>query len=203
MDAHENLWCVFSDAGGFWMLAKDFKIKTHKIPLLENRTPFNGYLKKFLFDNDDNIWCGTNKGLYRYNIPTNTMYAVKYDLINDEVMGSIWIKGMTWLNDGSMLFSTFAGLYHVTNVLHSPVVKPINFLPPGTYLGFDAVFQDKNNFIYVKTTNDTLYILSPIDNGKDYRLFKSLHLMPDVNYFFNEKNDPTIYIATNYGLYTY
>lgn len=202
MDAHENLWCVFSDAGGFWMLAKDFKIKTHKIPLLENRTPFNGYLKKFLFDNDDNIWCGTNKGLYRYNIPTNTMYAVKYDLINDEVMGSIWIKGMTWLNDSSMLFSTFAGLYHVTSVLHGPVIKPINFLPPGTYLGFDAVFQDKNDFIYIKTTNDTLYILKPIDNGKDYGLFKSIHLMPDVNYFFNEKNDPIIYIATNYGLYT-
>ena len=121
----------FPDASGFWMLDKDFKIKIHKIPLLENRTPFNGYLNKFLFDNDNNIWCATNKGLYMYNIPTNRMHPVKYELISEEVQGSIWINGMIRLNDSSIIFSTYAGLYHVTNVSGNPVVKAISFLKPG------------------------------------------------------------------------
>ncbi len=200
-DANENLWCIFSGAYGFWKLDKEFKLEIHKTPLLENGIPFNGYLKKFLFDNNNNIWCGTNKGLYKYSIATNTMHAVKYQLISDEVQGSGWIKDMIWLNDSSFVFSTYAGLYHVTNTTSHPVVKPIHFLQPGAYIGFETLFQDKNGFIYLKSINDSLYILKPVDKGKDFTLFKSLHLMPDVNSYFNEKNDSIIYIATNFGLY--
>jgi signal transduction histidine kinase/ligand-binding sensor domain-containing protein len=200
-DENKNLWCILAEAPGFWRLDKEFKIRAHKIPLLENGTNFNGYLNKLLFDKHGNIWCGTNKGLYKYNIPTNTMHPVKYELISDEVQGSIWIKGMIWLKDSSIIFSTYAGLYHVTNISGDPVVKPISFLRPGSYLGFEALFQDKNNFIYIKSINDSLYILKPVDSGKSFKLFKSVHLMPDVNYFFSEKNDSLIYIATNFGLY--
>ena len=128
----------------------------HKTPLLENRTPFDGYLKKFLFDNKNNIWCGTNRGLYRYKF------------INDEVQGSRWIKDMIWLNDSSIVFSTYAGLYRVTNVSGDPLVKPITFLPPGAYIGFETMFQDKNRFIYIKSINDSLYILNPNDSCKDF-----------------------------------
>jgi signal transduction histidine kinase/ligand-binding sensor domain-containing protein len=200
-DANKSLWCIFSNASGFWVLDKEFKIKIHKTPLLENGTPFNGYLNKLLFDNHNNIWCGTNKGLYKYTIATNTMHPVKYELISDEVQGSGWIKGMIWLHDSSIVFSTYAGLYRVTNVSGDPVVKPITFLPPGAYIGFETLFQDKNNFIYIKSINDSLFILKPVDNGKKFALLKSLHLMPDVNYYFSKKNDSLIYIATNYGLY--
>jgi signal transduction histidine kinase len=108
---------------------------------------------------------------------------------------------MIWLNDSSIVFSTYAGLYHVTNVSGHPVVKPINFLQPGAYIGFETLFQDKNSLIYIKSINDSLYILKPIDHGKDFVLFKSLHLMPDVNSYFSEKDDSIIYIATNFGLY--
>jgi signal transduction histidine kinase/ligand-binding sensor domain-containing protein len=200
-DENENLWCMLSDVPGFWTLDKEFKIRAHKIPLLENGTNFNGYLNKLLFDKDGNIWCGTNIGLYKYNIFTNKMHPVKYELISEEVQGSIWIKGMIWLNDSSIIFSTYVGLYHVTNVSGNPVVKPVTFLKPGSYIGFETLFQDKSNFIYIKSINDSLYILKPTDNGKNFDLFKSVHLMPDVNYYFNEKNDSLIYIATNYGLY--
>ena len=124
----------------------------HKTPLLENGTPFNGYLNKFLFDNNNNIWCGTNKGLYKYNIATNIMHPVKYELISDEVQGSRWIKDMIWLNDSSIVFSTYAGLYHVTNVSGNPVVKPITFLQPGAYIGFETLFQDKNRSYLYKIT---------------------------------------------------
>jgi signal transduction histidine kinase len=169
--------------------------------VLENKIPFNGYLNKFLFDNKNNIWCGTNKGLYKYDIATNIMHAVKYELNNDEVQGSIWIKGMIWLSDSSIIFSTYAGLYHVTNVSGQAVVKPIHFLQPGSYTGFETLFQDENNLIYIKSLNDSLYILKPINQGKDFQLFKAMHLMPDVNYYFSNKKDSIIYIATNYGLY--
>jgi ligand-binding sensor domain-containing protein len=166
IDSNSDLWCILSEASGFWKFDKEFRLKMHKIPLLENRTPFDGYLKKFLFDNDNNIWCGTNKGLYKYSIATNIMHPVHYEFISDEVQGSRWIKGMIWLNDSSMVFSTYAGLYHVTNVSANPVVKPINFLQPGAYIGFETLFQDKNSLIYIKSINDSLYILKPIDNGK-------------------------------------
>ncbi len=201
LDPNNDLWCILSEASGFWKFDKEFRLKMHKMPLLENRAPFDGYLKKFLFDNNNNIWCGTNKGLYKYSIATNIMRPVHYEFLSDEVQGSRWIKGMIWLNDSSMVFSTYAGLYHVTNLSGNPVIKPINFLQPGAYIGFETLFQDKNSLIYIKSINDSLYVLKPIDNGKDYVLFKSLHLMPDVNSYFSEKGDSIIYIATNFGLY--
>lgn len=201
VDSNKDLWCTLSETPGFWKLDKEFRLKWHKIPLLENGTAFDGYLKKFLFDKNNNIWCGTNKGLYKYSIGANVMHAVKYEFINDEVQGSRWIKGMIWLNDSSMVFSTYAGLYHVTNTSGNPVVKPINFLRPGAYIGFETLFQDENDLIYIKSINDSLYILKPIDNGKDFILFKSLHLMPDVNWYFSKKGDSIVYIATNFGLY--
>src|SRR6185295_7316571 len=88
-----------------------------------------------------------------------------------------------WLNDSSIVFSTYAGLYHVTNISGDPVVKSIDFLRPGAYIGFETLFQDENNLVYIKSINDSLYILKPIDNGKDFVLSKSLHLMPDVNWY--------------------
>ena len=200
-DASQNIWCMLADAPGVWMLTSDLKIKMHKTPQLQDGTPFTGYLTKLLFDNNNNIWCGTNKGLFKYSISTNIMRPVKYKLISEEVQGSIWIKGMTWLNDSSIIFSTYAGLYHVTNVSTNPVVSPIMFLQPGAYIGFETLFHDKNDFVYIKSINDSLYILRPVNNGKNFELFKSMHLMPDVNYFFNAGNDSIIYIATNYGLY--
>ena len=198
-DAKQNIWCMLADAPGVWKLNKDLKIDSHKTPIVGG-TPFNGYLTKLLFDNKNNIWCATNKGLFKYSIATNTMRPIKYELISDEVQGSIWIKGMIWLNDSSIIFSTYAGLYHVTNLSAEPVVTPINFLRPGAYLGFETLFHDENDFVYIKSINDSLYILKPVHNG-GFELFKTMHLMPDVNYYFMANRDSIIYIATNYGLY--
>ena len=100
---------------GFWILNKEFKIKMYRSPLLENGENFNNGMTKLLFDDYNNIWCATNIGLYTYTLQTNRMHFVKYDLINEEVQGSIWIRDLIKLNDGSLLFSTFAGLYRLTN----------------------------------------------------------------------------------------
>ena len=67
VDANENIWCMFANAPGFWILDKEFKIKMHRNPFWKTEQ-FKDPMNKLLFDNDNNIWCATNKGLYRYNI---------------------------------------------------------------------------------------------------------------------------------------
>ncbi len=200
-DLHDNVWCMLADAPGFWILDKEFKIRMHKNPLLENGANFNGGMYKLLFDKGDVIWCTTNKGLYKYNIRTNKMHPIKYELISEEVQGSMWIRDITRLNDGSILFSTFVGLYLLTDESGKPVIKPITFLNPGAYSGFGTVFQDKANLVYVKSLGDSLYILKPTGEGKHFELFKSLRFKPAINHFFNEKGDSIIYLATSDGLY--
>ncbi len=151
-DANKNIWYMLTDNYGFWILDRAFKIKMHKSPLLENGAKFNGYLNKILFDKTGNIWCATSKGLYNYTISTNKMHPVKYELISEEVQGSLWIKDIISLNDSSVIFSTYAGLYHLANEKGKPVVKPVTFLEPGAYTGFGSLFQDKKKFIYIKNS---------------------------------------------------
>jgi signal transduction histidine kinase/ligand-binding sensor domain-containing protein len=200
-DANKNLWCMLATGSGFWILNKDFRIGTHKSPLLENGTTYNGGLYKLVFDNSNNIWCATSRGLYRYDVSANRMSPVKYELISDEVQGSIWIKDIILLHDGSCLFSTYVGLYHLTNKSGKPVIKPINFLKPGAYTGFGRLFQDSDDRIYVKSLGDSLYILKPAGERREFDLISSIRFLPEVNQYFNEKNDSLIYLATVDGLY--
>ena len=83
---------MLASAPGFWILNEEFKIAMHKIPLQENGGSFNGSIYKMLFDKNGNIWCATSRGLYNYKVSANRMHPVKYELISDEVQGSIWIK---------------------------------------------------------------------------------------------------------------
>ncbi len=200
-DPNGNLWCMLTDIPGFWGLDKDFKIKSHKNPVMENGSHFNGYITKLLFDSDEDVWCATNEGLYTYHISTNTMYPVKYELINEEVQGSIWIKDIIRLNDNSILFSTFSGLYRLAIQSGKHIIKPITFLKPGEFNGFGPLFQDKSNFIYVKSLAHFLYILKLTNHGEKCDLVKSIPFMPDVNHYFSEKGDSIIYTATTDGVY--
>ena len=200
-DSHRNLWCMLTNAPGLWKLNQECRITIHKIPLLENGTNYDGSIYKILFDKSDNIWFATNKGLFRYDVLTNCMHTVKYELISEEVQGSIWIKDIIELNDGSLLFSTYVGLYHVTNTAGISVVKPINFLRPGAYTGFNRLFQDAHDRIYVKTLGDSLYILKPGSEGNGFNLIGSIRFMPEVNQYFSEKTDSIVYLATSDGLY--
>ncbi len=200
-DARQNRWCIFTDMPGFWMLDKNFKILKNQIPLLKNGQSFNGFISKLLFNSGDDAWCATSKGLFKYNISTNRMSPVYYDLINEEVQGSIWIKDIIRLNDGSVIFSTYAGLYHVINQSGKPLVESITFLNPGTYNGLGPLFQDKKNYIYVKSLGDSFYILKPTGDGKFFELIKSIRFVPEINHYFNENGDSIIYLGTPDGLY--
>jgi signal transduction histidine kinase/ligand-binding sensor domain-containing protein len=202
VDSKGRLWCLLGELHGFWILDKDFKIKMHKNPLLENGANFNAYITKVLLGKNENAWCATSKGLYKYSLSSNKMHPVKYDLISEEVQGSIWIKDMIRLNDSSILFSTYVGLYHLTIEGGSIVIKPVLFLKPGEYDGFGMLFQDKANYVYVKSLAHFLYILKPDKEGKKFHLFKSIPFGPEVNNYYNEPGDTIIYIAASEGVYT-
>ena len=200
-DAGGNLWCMLENIQGFWIMDKNLKIKTFKNPRLENGQYFNNGYSKLLFDDKNNIWCATNIGLYKYDLPTNTMHFIKYDLISHELQGSIWLRDLIQLNDGSLLFSTFSGLYHLENESGKFVIKPINFLKPSDYIGFGPLYQDKQNTIFVRSLSSFIYILRPNGEGKDFIHIKTIPFRPLVNQFFNEEGDSIIYIATTEGLY--
>ena len=201
VDRNGNLWCMLQNIQGFWIVDKDLRIKLFKNPRVENGAYFNNGFSKLLFDDNNNVWCATNIGLYRYDLAGNTMHFIKYDLISRELQGSIWLRDLIKLNDGSLLFSTFSGIYHLENKSGNYIVKPINFQRPEDYNGFGPLFQDRQNNIYIRSLSSYFYILKPNREGKDYTLIKTISFKPLVNQFFNEDGDSNIYMATSEGLY--
>lgn len=200
-DLQGNLWCTFQNIIGIGFPDKNFRI-THYRPLLtEDGTRYNQSVYKLLFETNDEAWVATNKGLFRYNLKTNKMRSVPYELLNEEVQGSIWIRDIIRLKDGSILFSTFAGLYHMTNPSGKPAIKSLNFLKQGVYNGFGKLAQDRQGLLYVQSLNDFIYILRPSSKQNQFELIKSMNFMPEVNQFFSYEDDSLLYIASDDGLY--
>lgn len=198
-DPHKNIWCLVGETARFWILNKELSKIEYKEPFMARGTQFNGSMYKFVFDKDQNVWCSSNKGLFRYNIQDNKLYRVEYELLNEEVLGSIWIKDILMLKDSSIVFSTFDGLYRITNQSGEHLIKPIQFLPSGQFNGFGALYED-GKFLYVKSLMDTLYILRSKGSGK-YELLKRIHFFPGVNHYYKQPGDSVIYIATSDGVY--
>jgi ligand-binding sensor domain-containing protein len=201
-DLQGNFWCTFQNITGIALLDKNFKLLQYRQLQAENGTVYNNPIYKLLFETNDEAWLASGKGLYLYNVKTNRMRSVKYPLINDAVQGSIWILDMIRLNDGSILFSTYGGLYHMTNTSGNPDIKPINFLKPGVYNGFGKLAQDKQGLIYIQSLADQIYILRPSLNKDQFELIKSINFMPEVNHFFNYEIDSLLYVASDDGLYS-
>ena len=200
-DPKGNIWCTFQNTQKLCLLDKNFHIRQCKNILREDGTNFTDALYKLLFNTADEAWCITNKGLYLFNIHTNRLQPIKYELLNDEVQGSIWIWDIIKLKDSSLIFSTFAGLYHVTKPSGKIVIKLISFLKEGMFNGFGPLYQDKSGLVYVKDLGDYLYVLEPASETKNFNLVKSLRFPPEVNHYFSDKSDTLIYIASDDGLY--
>ncbi|HET6769195.1 MAG TPA: triple tyrosine motif-containing protein, partial [Chitinophagaceae bacterium] len=200
-DLQGNLWCTFQNLVGIGLMDKNFKVRKYQTPVTENGTPYDQAIYKLLFETNDEAWMATNKGLFRVNMKTNKMRVVSYPLITEEVQGSIWIKDMIRLRDGSVLFSTYAGLYHMKNTAGNPEIKAINFLKPGVYNGFGKLVQDEKGLLYVKSLGDFIYVLRLLP-GNNFELVRSIDFMPEINQFFNDQNDSLMYIASDAGLYS-
>ena len=200
-DAAGNIWCTFDYIPGFLILDKSLQIKKFTIPIFEDGSVFNPSMYKLIFESPEEVWCTSNKGLYSYNPVTGKIRQIKYELLNDEVQGSIWIKDIIRLKDNSILFSTFWGLYRISKENGKNAINPVHFQKPGSYIGYGELYQDEAGLIYIKSLVDSLYIIKPLPGGKKYELIKESGFAPFLNQFYSEKNDSLLYLATSEGLY--
>ena len=197
-----NAWCTFQNIIGIALLDSNFKILRYGPPVREDGTLYNDPIYKLLFETNDEAWLASGKGLFLCNLKTNKIRSIKYPLVSDEVLGSIWIKDMIRLYDSSILFSTYASLYHITNTSGKPTIKPISFPKPVAYNGYGKLSQDKQGMIYAKSLGDHIYVLRYIAGKGQFELMKSIDFMPEVNQFFNYEDDTLMYIASDNGLYS-
>jgi len=199
---HGTLWCSFQNIIGFGVLDNNSKILRYQNPTREDGTKFNDPIYKLLFETSDEAWLASAKGLFLYNLRTNRIRFIAYPLVSDEVQGSIWVKDMIRLQDSSILFSTYASLYHITNTSGKPTIKPISFQKPVAYNGFGKLAMDKQGVIYAKSLGDYIYVLRYTQSKEQLDLVKTFDFMPEVNQFFNYDQDSLMYIASDNGLYS-
>ncbi len=196
----DNFWCLFANTGGICILDKNLNVLARKFPLLPDGKPFFDFTNKILSE-DGYIWFATNKGLFNYDTMSNKLQPLRYPLLSRELMGSNWINDITRLKDGSVIFSTFAGLYRITRNGKQLVVNPFSSLNHEEFIGYRRIFQDEAGFIYVKSMGDAFYILGPNHAKTDYELVKKINFSPQVNHFFFDNTEKVTYLATTDGLY--
>ena len=97
---------------------------------------------------------------------TNKMQRVYYPQLSEANFGSTWIKDMIRLHDGSVIFSTFSGLYQIKKENEHPLITLYSKLNEIYDKSFDALFQDEAGNIYV-AGDDSLYILKPLREIKN------------------------------------
>ena len=103
-DSQGNLWCTFQNIIGIGFPDKNFKVRQYRTPLTGKWHSLQQAIYKLLFETNDEAWVATNKGLFLYNLKTNKMHSVHYELLSEEVQGSIWIKDIIRLKDGVHTF---------------------------------------------------------------------------------------------------
>lgn len=201
LDGHQKLWCLLTNTGGIWVLDKNLRVIDRRFPFLENTKKIIDNANKLLFDTDDNLWCATSKGLFIYDIRANRLSAVNYPLFSEELMGSQRITDIIRLKDGSIIFSTFAGLYRITKEGKQFIIKPFSVLNKEDYIGYRRIFQGGDGYIYIKSMGDMFYILGFNSVSNEYELIKKINFSPQVNHFFYNTDEQTVYLATNDGMY--
>jgi signal transduction histidine kinase len=197
-----NIWCSFQNIIGIGLLDKNFKILKYQTPTREDGANYNDPIYKLVFETNEEAWLASGKGLFLYNLTTNKIRSIKYPLVSDEFLGSIWIKDMIRLQDNSILFSTYSSLYHITNTAGKPTIKPISFQKPVAYNGYGKLTRDKQGLIYAKSLGDYIYVLRYTPGENKFELIKSIDFMPEVNQFFNYDQDSLLYIASDNGLFS-
>jgi signal transduction histidine kinase/ligand-binding sensor domain-containing protein len=194
-----NIWCKLQDFGGFWQLDSSLKFKDYREPRLENGKLFIAAVYQILFYDKSNAWCTTDRGLFRYNTLTNIIKQVDFPRLSNALFGSYWTKVMLRLRDGSILFSTFGGMYHISNQNRKETILPFSAFNSMPVKAFDVIFEDSAHQVYIKDREDSLYILSPLKTNGNYEIRKRLVFHPEIFQF--QETGPDIYMATNAGLF--
>jgi signal transduction histidine kinase/ligand-binding sensor domain-containing protein len=197
-DGNGNIWCMIQDVQGFWKLDSSLKLKEFRVPLLKNGKPFSAAVYEMLFDRSS-AWCTTDRGLFHYDILTNTIRQVAYPRLSTALFGSYWSKLITRLHDGSVLFSTFGGVYRISSQKGKESILPLPAFNHQPVKAFDMIFEDSSYQIYIQDTGDSLYILSSRGPLGNYEIIKTLAFHPEI--FHMQELGPVIYMATNAGLF--
>ncbi|MBS1947045.1 MAG: hypothetical protein JST47_04685 [Bacteroidetes bacterium] len=199
-DPNENTWCLLQDVPGVWQLDPAMKIKNYLIPKYKNGKLFQGAIYQLFFDDPSKAWMLTDRGLFRYDPVLNVMDQVDYDKISSALFGSYWLNKMIMLHDHSLLFSTFGGLYRITKKNNgNPFIQPFSILNSNAVNGFEMIYQDQENNVYVKDIADSLFILSPTGSPIEYALKKRINFH-DREICFVEA-DSNVYVGSSQGLY--
>lgn len=198
-DLQGNTWCMMQDVQGFCKLDSLLRLKEFRRPLLENGKPFIAAVYQMLFDSKSTAWCTTDRGLFHYNTLTNRIKQVDYPRLSNSLFGSYWSKNIMRLQDSSILFSTFGGLYRISTRNGIQTILPLSAfqkLPPRP---FDMIFEDRSHRLYIKEMGDSLFILSPGAAAGEYTITKSISFHPAVFHF--QEIGSVLYMATNAGLF--
>ena len=198
-DKQGNIWCMVQDVQGFWQLDSSLRLKAFHWPVLENGKPFIGAVYQLLFNGNSTAWCTTDRGLFRYNIKSNRIKQVEYPRLSKALFGSYWSKVIMRLHDGSILFSTFGGIYRISFQYGRETILPFPALVTQPARAFDMFFEDEGHNLYVKDISDSLYILSPTDAKGNYQIRKTLAFPPEIFQF--QDSGSNIYVASNAGLF--
>jgi signal transduction histidine kinase/ligand-binding sensor domain-containing protein len=198
-DLHGNVWCMLQDVQGFWQLDSNLRLKSFRQPVMENGKPFVAAVYQMLFDNESEAWCTTDRGLFRYNAISNRIRQVQYPRLSSALFGSYWSKVILRLKDGSSLFSTFGGIYQISTRTGKISIQSLNALKESSARAFDMIFEDSARHIYIKDTDDSLYVLTPNEITGKYDKIKSFSFQPEISQIIESPNE--IYLATNAGLY--
>jgi len=198
-DLKGNLWCIIQDVQGFWLLDSTLRIKSFRLPLLENGKPFVGSVYEILFSGKETAWCTTDRGLFQYNISTNRFHQVKYHLLSNALFGSKWSTIIVRLHDSSILFSTFGGVYRISGIGDKKTILPFSEINHRPSISTDLIYEDNNHNLYIKDRGDSLYILVPSDTKGNYFLKQTLTFHPDILQF--REAGSALFLATNAGLF--
>ena len=200
LDDDENCWCIIEEENGFWVFDKAFTNSKHIVPLHEDGGIFDVPMYKLIFTENKNAWCATNEGLYLFNGHTNKMQSTKYPLLSQAHFGSSWIRDMIKLHDGSVIFSTFSGLYRIKKENNNTDITLYSKLNEIYDKSFKTLFEDEAENIYVKG-DDSLFILKPLSGNDEPLQQKAILFSPEVYQYFSDSIQNLIYLATNDGLY--
>jgi len=196
-DLQGNIWCMVQDVQGFWKLDSSLRLKEYREPRLQNGKPFVASVYEMLFTGKSEAWCTTDRGLFKYNTETNQIKQVEYPRLSEALFGSYWSKVIMRLHDGSVLFTTFGGIYRISKKNGQEVVQPfVSSLP---VRAFDMLFEDSAHHVYATDTGDSLYILAQAGGEDNYEIRKRIAFHPDIFHF--QEMGPVIYLATNAGLF--
>jgi len=201
-DHRNNTWCIMNDEGGLWKLNAETNILEYREPLLENGKQFAGRFYKLIFDGDRYAWCIGQEGLFRYDLTSNRLRKMTYHFFSSDLFGSNWVQEIIHLNDHSILFSTFSGVYRITSKNGNYDIQPFSELNEKNFRSFSALHQDEKGTIYIKDGSDSLYVLQNSNDSKNYRVIHSISFRPEINQFYTDTASDAVLLGTNLGLYS-